>query len=143
MEQPTVTARKIARAAVASLGPHDLGAVVSTNNSAVQPRAVQNLTADRARLLDAPSTRPIRARVCRGQPWGSEPPLAPFKIDPLNDTRCLCGLCVLETITRGRGRAGMPRRRKVLLFIGSAMIWQASRPIATAFKGIRGARRGK
>ena len=53
LEEPTVTARKIATAAVESLGPHDLAAVVSTNNSAVQTRAVQNLTADRARLLAA------------------------------------------------------------------------------------------
>ena len=70
MEQPTVTARKIATTAVESLGPYDLAAVVSTNNSAVQTRAVQNLTADRARLLDAinaadPSTG------CLGQPRGS------------------------------------------------------------------------
>ena len=70
IEQPTVTARKIATTAVESLGPHDLAAVVSTNNSAVQTRAVQNLTADRARLLDAinaadPSTG------CLEQPRGS------------------------------------------------------------------------
>jgi VWFA-related protein len=134
-DQPTVTARKIARAAVESLGPHDLGAVVSTNNSAVQTRAVQNLTADRARLLDAINAADPSTGMSGTALGIMNQPLAPFKIDPLNDSRCLCGLCVLETITRvAEAVQGTPRRRKVLLFIGSAIIWQASRPIATAFE---------
>ena len=52
-EQPTITARKIATNAVQSLGPNDLAAVLSTRNGAVQGLAVQNLTADRPRLLRA------------------------------------------------------------------------------------------
>ena len=68
LEEPTVTARKIATAAVESLGPHDLAAVVSTNNSAVQTRAVQNLTADRARLLAAINAAdPSVGHVCNGR----------------------------------------------------------------------------
>jgi len=134
-EQPTVTARTIATTAVQLLGPHDLAAVVSTNNSAVQTRAVQNLTVDRARLLDAINAADPSTGMSGTALGIMNPPQAPFKIDPLNDSRCLCGLCVLETITRvAEAVQGTPRRRKVLLFIGSSMIWQANRPIATAYQ---------
>ena len=130
-----MTARKIATTAVQSLGPHDLAAVVSTNNSAVQTRAVQNLTVDRARLLDAINAADPSTGMSGTALGIMNPPQAPFKIDPLNDSRCLCGLCVLETITRvAEAVQGTPRRRKVLLFIGSSMIWQANRPIATAYQ---------
>ena len=44
--EPTVTAKRIAASVINRLGPGDLGAVVSTSNG-----AVQNLTADRPRLL--------------------------------------------------------------------------------------------
>jgi hypothetical protein len=46
--EPTITARRIAAAAINQLGPADLAAVVSTSNG-----AVQNLTSDRSRLLRA------------------------------------------------------------------------------------------
>jgi VWFA-related protein len=135
VEEPTVTARKIATAAVESLGRHDLAAVVSTNNSAVQTRAVQNLTADRARLLDAINAADPSVAMSATAEGIMNMPGSPFKIDPLNDSRCLCGLCVLETVTRvAEAVQSTPRRRKVLLFIGSSMIWQSSRPIATAFE---------
>ena len=133
IEQPTVTARKIATAAVESLGPHDLAAVVSTNNSAVQTRAVQNLTADRARLLDAINAADPSTGMSATAEGIMNMPGSPFKVDPLNDSRCLCGLCVLETVTRVAEAVGnTPRRRKVILFIGSSMIWQSSRPIEAA-----------
>ena len=55
------------------------------------------------------------------------------KLDPLSDGRCLCGLCVLETITRVADAVqSTPRRRKVLFFIGSSVIWQSSRSVADA-----------
>ena len=95
--EPTITARRIAAAAISQLGPGDLAAVVSTSNG-----AVQNLTADRARLLRAISesdlstdisveAKEIEAEVFRltGRIWST-----------LNDGRCQCGLCVLDTITR-------------------------------------------
>ena len=82
------------------LGPHDLAAVVSTNNSAVQTRAVQNLTADRTRLLDAINAADPSTGMSGTAEGIMNMPGSPFKIDPLNDSRCLCGLCVLETITR-------------------------------------------
>jgi VWFA-related protein len=126
-EEPTLTARRIATTAVQSLGPHDLAAVVSTRNGAVQGLAVQNLTADRPRLLRAidamdPSSdiSPEAEAIMNRMPG--------FKIDALNEPSCLCGLCVHEVITRvAETLASAPRRRKVLLFIGSDMIWQTYR----------------
>jgi VWFA-related protein len=135
LEEPTVTARKIATAAVESLGPHDLAAVVSTNNSAVQTRAVQNLTADRTRLLDAINAADPSTGMSGTAEGIMNMPGSPFKIDPLNDSRCLCGLCVLETITRvAEAVQSTPRRPKVLFFIGSSMIWQSRRPISQSFE---------
>ena len=135
LEEPTVTARKIATTAVESLGPHDLAAVVSTNNSAVQTRAVQNLTADRARLLDAINGADPSTSMSGTAEGIMNMPGSPFKIDPLNDSRCLCGLCVLETITRvAEAVQSTPRRPKLLLFIGSSMIWQSRRPISQSFE---------
>lgn len=134
LEAPTVTARKIATAAVESLGPHDLAAVVSTNNSAIQTRAVQNLTADRARLLDAINAADPSTGMSGTAEGIMNMPGSPFKIDPLNDSRCLCGLCVLETITRvAEAVQSTPRRPKLLLFIGSSMIWQSRRPISQSY----------
>ena len=46
--EPTITARRVAAAAINQLGPSDLAAVVSTSNG-----AVQNLTSDHSRLLRA------------------------------------------------------------------------------------------
>ena len=110
------------------LGPGDLGAVVSTSNG-----AVQNLTSDRARLLRAISesdlstdisdeAKEIEAEVfaMTGRNWST-----------LNDGRCLCGLCVLETIARVADAVqGTSGRRKVLLFIGSDLLLQAAGRLA-------------
>jgi VWFA-related protein len=120
--EPTVTARRIARAIVNQLGPGDLAAVVSTSNG-----TVQNLTADRSRLLRAldrgdPSTdisdeaKEIEASVfaLTGRTWNA-----------LNDPRCMCGLCVLETIGRVADAVqSSTGRRKVLFFIGSELVFQ-------------------
>ena len=54
-------------------------------------------------------------------------------VNPLSDGRCLCGLCVLETITRVADAVqDTPRRRKMLFFIGSDMIWQSTRSVMAA-----------
>ncbi len=120
--EATLSAKKIAAAAVDALGPDDLAAVVSTSNG-----AVQNLTADRERLLRA---------INHGDPSTGITPAAEQimgKQDPLSDGRCLCGLCVLETITRVADAVqDTPRRRKVLLFIGTNVIWQSVRSAAQA-----------
>jgi VWFA-related protein len=116
--QPTVAARKIATAAVEALGPNDLAALVATS-----PGTPQNLTADRARL--------IRAINDKGRDWSTGPSREAKDVmvipdDPLSDGRCLCGLCVLETLTRvSDALRNTPRRHKVLLFIGSSIIVQA------------------
>ena len=121
VQQPTVVARRIATAAVDALGPGDLGAVVSTSNG-----AVQNLTSDRTRLLRAINYGDPSTGIAPEQQVGTLPP-----DDPMADGRCLCGLCVLETITRvAEAVQDTPRRRKVLLFIGSNLFFQWSRPVA-------------
>ena len=115
--QPTMAARKIAIAAVDALGPHDLAALVSTSGA-----VPQNLTADRTRLVHA---------INEPRDWstGHSRELNDVLVipdDPLSDGRCLCGLCVLETLTRlADAVQNTPGRRKVLLFIGSSVILQA------------------
>ena len=122
--EPTMTARRVAAAAINQLGPSDLAAVVSTSNG-----AVQNLTSDRSRLLRAISgsdlstdisdeAKEIEASVfaLTGRTWSA-----------LNDPRCQCGLCVLETITRVADAVqNTSRRRKVLLFIGTDLLLQTA-----------------
>ncbi len=124
-----VNARKIAAAVVEALGPHDLGAVVSTVSNAVQDGRVQNLTSDRTRLLRAINYGDPTSGMSPEAMGIMNMPPAPFKVDPMNETNCLCGVCVPETITRvADALQATPRRRKLLLFIGSNMLWQASRP---------------
>ena len=117
--QPTLAARKIALAAVDALGPHDLAALVSTSGA-----VPQNLTSDRARLIRAINER---------RDWSTgiskdQKEVLPSAVadDPLSDGRCLCGLCVLETLTRVSDAVqNTPGRRKALLFIGSGVIFQS------------------
>ena len=122
--QPTITAKRIAATVINQLGPGDLGAVVSTSNG-----AVQNLTSDRSRLLRtleesdlstdiSDEAKEIEAAIfaLTGRNWST-----------LNDGRCLCGLCVLETIERVADAVqGTPGRRKMLFFIGSDLLLQAA-----------------
>src|SRR5882672_9676566 len=99
------------------MGPHDLAALVSTSGA-----VPQNLTADRTRLIQAINER---------RDWSTgiskeQNAILPAPNDPLSDGRCLCGLCVLETLTRlSDAVQNTPRRRKLLLFIGSSVILQA------------------
>ena len=58
-----------------------------------------------------------------------------FKMEPLNEPSCLCGLCVHEAITRIAEAVGsVQRRKKVLLFIGSDMFWQVYRTPGQAYQ---------
>lgn len=117
--EPTAAARRIAVAAVDALGPLDLAAVVSTNNGAVQNSTIQNLTSDRRRLLRAINA----ADPSTGLSVEAQEIPTMGKLDPRNDGQCLCGLCVLETITRVADAVqNVPQRRKSLLFIGSNVI---------------------
>jgi len=125
--QPTMVARKIATAAVDALGPYDLAALMSTSGA-----APQNLTADRARLLKA---------INQPRDWSTGPSKEQKDVmtipdDPLSDGRCLCGLCVLETLTRiSNAVQNATGRRKVVLFIGSSVIVQADLRPASADVG--------
>src|SRR4051812_10059545 len=113
--QGVIMARKIASAVVDGLGPRDLAAVVSTSGG-----IPQNLTMDRTRLLAAINQRDWSTD-------GSDPYLnPPFTLDgPLQDGRCLCGLCVLDTITRVSDAVRYtPRRRKLLVFVGTGAVVQ-------------------
>lgn len=140
--QPVLAASKIATEAINALGPSDLAAIVTTGGN-----VPQTLTADRARLLKAvnqgdwstgpsPEQKEILARY---DPFGG-------KYDSLSDGRCLCGLCVLETVTNlAEAARETPSRRKLLLFIGSSIIVQAGPTPASADVGcdnrVRDARR--
>jgi len=105
----TVQAQKIALAAVDQLGPQDVAAVISTSG-AYRP---QTFTADRTRLV----------RAINQRDWSSESSLAPWSIDGGGDPRCFCGLCVLETLTTASDAVrNIPRRRKLLLFIGRGIV---------------------
>ena len=117
--QPTLAARKIALAAVDALGPHDLAALISTSGA-----VPQNLTANRARLIRAINERrDWSTGISKDQ---KEVLPAAVADDPLSDGRCLCGLCVLETLTRVSDAVqNTPGRRKALLFIGSSVIFQS------------------
>jgi VWFA-related protein len=122
--EPTITARRIAAAAISQLGPGDLAAVVSTSNG-----AVQNLTSDRARLLRAIGESDLSSDISAD---AKEIESAVFQLtgrswSTLNDGRCQCGLCVLDTIGRvANAVQGTSRRRKLLLFIGSDLLLQVA-----------------
>jgi VWFA-related protein len=104
---------------VNQLGPDDLGAVVSTSNG-----PTQNLTSDRGRLLRAINVPDLSTDMSAEALAIMN--LGPVQLKPLNDGRCLCGLCVLETITRVADAVqSTPRRRKVLFFIGSDLVLQS------------------
>ena len=127
-DQSIVMARKIATAAVDALGPNDLAAVrFCTASFCIAPCLVET-TADRTRLLRAiefgdPSTglSPEAKAI-----WAS----LGLTLNPLEDGGCLCGVCVPEAITRvANALEHVPTRRKMLLFIGSGIIWQAKATI--------------
>jgi VWFA-related protein len=110
-EGPTVTARRIATSIVDALGPNDLAALVST--SAGEP---QIFTADRERL---------RASINQ-RDWSTDSDENPWTLDSaLTDGRCLCGLCVFDTVTRvAEAVREAPGRARSLFFIGSGLVMQ-------------------
>ena len=122
MGAPVTTARKIATEAVQALGPGDLAALISTSGG-----VPQNLTSDRARLVRAINQRDWSTDVS-DEAKGIEAAvgISADLFGPLTDGRCLCGLCVLHTITNvASALESMPRRQKSLLFIGASIILQA------------------
>lgn len=111
-ESPVVTARKIAIAILDAMGPNDLAALISTSGG--EP---QNFTSDRARLVEAINQRD----------WATDSDKYPWDLEEsLGDGRCLCGLCVLETVTRVADAVrGASSRSRSLFFIGKGIITQA------------------
>jgi VWFA-related protein len=122
-ERPMYVAKQIADAAVDAMAPGDLAAVLTTGISGVP----QNLTADRARLHQTIASADWSQGLSQAQkddPIVSSPALNMG--DVLGDTRCMCGLCVMETIARIANDVRDVPRRKVMLFIGSDIIVQAA-----------------
>jgi VWFA-related protein len=116
---PVATAKKVATAAVENLGPHDLAALVTTSGG-----VPQTLTADRPRLIKAINQRDWSAYSDPNEAQTQNPAFT--LSSAMTDGRCLCGLCVLETITRVSDAVReAPRRRKLLLFIGSGIALMA------------------
>jgi len=132
---PVVKSREIANAAIDALGPHDLAAIVSTSNNAVQSGLIQGLTADRERLRrtiaanDASTGISAEAEGLMNKDG--------FQMSAMNDTRCPCGVCVLQTMTRvADAMQHAQRRPKLLLFIGSNLIWQWYQPASAGATNI-------
>lgn len=110
-EAPALTARRVATSIVDSLGPGDLAALVSTSGG--EP---QNFTSDRARLITSINQRD----------WSTGSDENPWTLESaLSDGRCLCGVCVFDTVTRvAEAVRDTPGRSKSLFFIGSGMVLQ-------------------
>jgi VWFA-related protein len=125
---PTQIARLVARSVVQSMAPNDLGAVIYTGSS----QRSQDVTDEPARLL---------AAIGEGEPFSTDSPGVRFRDEIQRDTieaelwtgdevpriipdldlsgECMCGLCVLETITHiAKTLERVPRRTKSLVFIG-------------------------
>jgi VWFA-related protein len=105
--------REIARAAVDSLGPGDLGAVLYTESN----RTAQDFTTDRARLLTAID----RSVIFPGpSPVGGDPLLS----DSIGIMRgsCTCGLCSIEALERvALALRALPQQRKTVLYISAGV----------------------
>jgi VWFA-related protein len=140
--EPTLTARRVARAAVAGLAPGDLAAVLSTD--VLTP---QGFTADRARLRRAIDSLNSSAQQSQDQKDQWEGALARVKeqtnLDLPNppeylNGRCYCGVCVLDTVTRVADAVReVSSRRKALLFIGSDLLLQTTDECANPLRDAR------
>ena len=90
---------------------------------------MQNLTSDRTRLLRT-LERVGSQHGYFGRSEGNRSvrvPLTGRTWNTINDGRCLCGICVLDTIARvADGVQSATSRRKVLFFIGSDLILQTA-----------------
>ncbi len=118
---PTLIAREVATAAVEELGPGDMAALVSTGGG-----VPQNFTTDRSRLIRAINQRDWSSGMGIEAQEIDEATHFPGLFTKFTDGRCLCGLCVHDTITTvATALEDLPRRRKSILFVGSSFILQA------------------
>jgi VWFA-related protein len=118
-DRPLFVAKQVAGAAIDAMAPGDLAAIVSTGGG-----VPQNFTADRVRLH----------KVLEASDWSKElswaqkdDPIVKLMglADPLSSPSCMCGLCVMDTITHIAHDLQNVPRRKLLLFVGSNLIVQA------------------
>jgi len=122
-ERPMLVARQIADAAVDAMASGDLAAIVTTSGA-----VPQNLTSDRARLHKTIAASDWSQRLSQAQ---LDDPIIGQILnmgDVMGDGRCMCGLCVMDTIARIANNVRDVPRRKVMLFIGSNLIVQAGDP---------------
>ena len=112
-------ARRIATAAIDSLGPADVAAVMHTTSGSRD----QNLTQDRTKLLAAINSDYLGIPVSSlaGSPGARWAPVSESFGGPGVDvSQCPCGLCSLDTIRRiAESLVDLPARRKSVLFIGT------------------------
>lgn len=119
---PVALARDIALAAVDELGPGDVAAVVRSSGFANNGR-VQGFTANPGLLAAA-----IESTFTGMTSTDLNP--SPFPGTDPSTTDCHCGLCVFETLGNvAAAMADAPRRRKLLLFVGSSITMPL--PVAT------------
>ena len=136
--RPVLEAQRIARATVDQLGPGDLAAVTRSSGF-VNDGRVQGFTADRRLLLEAVNS-PFRGWTPAPKAQAQAP--SPVPGDDEDVTDCQCGLCVLESIgSVAKALSDAPRRRKVILFVGSVVRINPPRvddPCYAAFTDARG-----
>ncbi|HET7217727.1 MAG TPA: VWA domain-containing protein [Vicinamibacterales bacterium] len=112
-------ARRIATAAIDSLGPADVAAVMHTIGGTRE----QNFTQDRAKLLAAVDSdyMGIPVTTLLGPPGDRSAPVSEsFGGSGVDLSQCPCGLCSLDTIRRiAESVVDLPARRKSVLFIGT------------------------
>ena len=121
-ERPMLVARQIADAAVDAMAPGDLAAIATTGGG-----VPQNFTSDRALLHKAIASSDWSQTLSQAQM--DDPIVAGMGMNnPMEDGRCLCGLCVMDTIARVANQLRDVPRRKVMLFVGSNIIVQTGTP---------------
>jgi VWFA-related protein len=114
--QPTLTAKQIARAAVDELGPGDLAAVVRSTVFVGNNGLSQGFTADRSRLIETIESPFMGTTEPPDMSGGGLQSPSPVP-NSFFQTRDQCE--VIRDIARAMRDA--PRRRKMLLFVGSSI----------------------
>jgi len=129
--QPMQTAHAVANAAIARLGPNDLGAVLYTG--ALSREFSQGLTADRERLQAAanlttlgavqepPAPPTLTAAIAsRGAPQPNQQQDRVQLASKDRSGECNCGICVLDSLRAlAEALTGAMGREKSILFVGS------------------------
>jgi VWFA-related protein len=135
--QPLAAARATALAAIDQLGPTDLAAVVFT--AAASRKYSQGLTNDRSRLRAAVNHAVMGMTDEPPEPGRDAQKMALASEEQSGE--CLCGVCVLESLTAVAENLGIPTgRQKSMLFVGSDIAMSARNPESTCASRIQRAR---